>query len=897
MLDRLRIMQIQGRLEAAEASFRRILRQCPTHLHGWIGLSYCASLNDQHDEALRAAKEAIRAQPVDLDAVIDCSQALIHLGSFDSARALLRAQRPQVRVEIALGELEERVGQLDKALGCYETAHLLDAEAELPLRKLIMLHRRLGAYAAAHASADRLGMIGSSQLAAAWYHHGQLYMAAGDADAAIDAFRRALDQRPDYEACLIEFAQTLRKLGRLEEGLAVLTSCPATYGLLLALSDLELARPNHDAALSYAEAAQALNPARVDGLTRLTIIEIDRRGHGAAHAAVDRIVTVGAEHIVTALRYRLVVYRAEGREQEGLEVARDMVRRQPADLAMKVELARQHRRLGERFHAWETLRAVLRRDPDHIGALAEIGDQASQQEDYVTALACSRRITTLDPTNIGQQLRLADILLDLGENEAAEAVWADMQTRFGHTSEVAAQRIRRLRDQGALPEALEVARRAFRAFPGHMHFWREVFDLTLRFGTVVDAQDVIAAVPAHDRGAVVQLRLAEARLAVRLNDRKRAITHLSAALELEPLNPSILGHLFHLSTYTSAFREAQRYHARLVPLEAPSRRMRGASANASQSALGQMVNEFLVDRKAMDELQTLLPQSPNERIPVLLEAMRKRPNHVPTAIMLLSSLGEAAVFSDKDPITPEPSSKIPKRISQFWDNPSPPSDLQDLSRSWAEVNPGYDHRLFNEQSALQYLEEGFASSVPMAFQRCRDATTKADLFRLAVLVRDGGIWADMDDRCLKSIEDAIPPQTEIAFWRESLGSIGNNFIATRPAHPIMRRALTDAVVAINRGDRDNVWLQTGPGLLTRAFALTLAESGAQWRSLLGTITVFEEPELFQLVAIHCRASYKRLGQHWSRQSFGSGQVTTIGKALEGVLPAAVVTTDSAERCE
>ena len=55
--------------------------------------------------------------------------------------------------------------------------------------------------------------------------------------------------------------------------------------------------------------------------------------------------------------------------------------------------------------------------------------------------------------------------------------------------------------------------------------------------------------------------------------------------------------------------------------------------------------------------------------------------------------------------------------------------------------------------------------------------------------------------------------------QEDYGSIGNNFIAATPDHPVLIRALEMATIAIKRGDTDLVWLSTGPGLLDSGFCI------------------------------------------------------------------------------
>jgi hypothetical protein len=52
MLSRLKSMQVQGRLEKAEATFSRMCADMPNHVYAWLGLGYCASLTNDSAKAL-----------------------------------------------------------------------------------------------------------------------------------------------------------------------------------------------------------------------------------------------------------------------------------------------------------------------------------------------------------------------------------------------------------------------------------------------------------------------------------------------------------------------------------------------------------------------------------------------------------------------------------------------------------------------------------------------------------------------------------------------------------------------------------------------------------------------------------------------------------------------------
>jgi hypothetical protein len=104
------------------------------------------------------------------------------------------------------------------------------------------------------------------------------------------------------------------------------------------------------------------------------------------------------------------------------------------------------------------------------------------------------------------------------------------------------------------------------------------------------------------------------------------------------------------------------------------------------------------------------------------------------------------------------------------------------------------------------------------------------------------------------LAERLPSSATFIGYQEHLGSLGANFIGAAKQHPVILRAFSMALEAVNRGDHDTAWLSTGPGLLTRAFAQTLLGSGSkEWRP---QAIVLESHTLHRIVGVHCPANYK-----------------------------------------
>jgi tetratricopeptide (TPR) repeat protein len=269
MLDYLKVAQTQGRLGVAEASYARILCEVPTHFYAWLGLGYCASLSGRRDAALQAFETAADLGPVDEDAAIACALAFSHAKQPEAARRVLAARPESRRQQMALGELEEKLGRYEAALQHIRAAHGCDPTADQPLRKLIGLLKRSGAFDAAHAAIDSLGALAPQHRAAAALLRGQVHAASGARDAAIAAWRAGLEHDPLADPIRTELAVALRHGGAADEARALLESVRLSYALSLALADLELAARDHEAALRHAGAAHALEPKRPEPLRQM----------------------------------------------------------------------------------------------------------------------------------------------------------------------------------------------------------------------------------------------------------------------------------------------------------------------------------------------------------------------------------------------------------------------------------------------------------------------------------------------------------------------------------------------------------------------------------------------------------------------------------------------------
>jgi hypothetical protein len=312
-------------------------------------------------------------------------------------------------------------------------------------------------------------------------------------------------------------------------------------------------------------------------------------------------------------------------------------------------------------------------------------------------------------------------------------------------------------------------------------------------------------------------------------------------------------------------------------IEASGRTAKGLSSKASQTQIGQLLNEYKIEQGALAEMVALRQSLPRHRVGPLRRIVERFPDYTPAAMSLLIAMRQAGDFTGPSEPDGNPNSpSIPRRIAQYWNSPDVPRDVAILMSTWLSHHSNSQYRLFDNRAAQAFLRDNFPPVVLTVYNRARDFAQKADIFRLAYLLTYGGYYVDVDDRCLAPLERLVPSGCSLILSQEDYGTIGNNFVGATPGHPVIRRALCGAVEAVNRGDNDLLWLSTGTGLLSRVFAKHMVFSEQQGSTGLSGVVVLDRQELYRVVAPHCRTAYKQTARHWSHAAFSTRSVTDTG---------------------
>lgn len=274
-------------------------------------------------------------------------------GAEAELQALARADSRRVDVYLALARVFRLRGELDRALRVHQNL-LMRADLDAAQRR-----------------AAQIGL-------------GEDYRQGGFLERAAEAFEAVLAERPRDVAALRALVQIHREAGRPERALA----------LAERLHRLRQAGPEGrrvEVALLLALARRARDGGRADDARRLVRralrrdcraaaahalegeLEVERGRSKRALAAWQRALELDRRAAPELLEKLRSGFASLGRAREYEPFLRERIRREPADAAVRFELARTLLLRGEGDGAVVELRGLLAQAPDHLEAQAELG--------------------------------------------------------------------------------------------------------------------------------------------------------------------------------------------------------------------------------------------------------------------------------------------------------------------------------------------------------------------------------------------------------------------------------------------------------------------------------------------------------------------------------------------
>ena len=145
--------------------------------------------------------------------------------------------------------------------------------------------------------------------------------------------------------------------------------------------------------------------------------------------------------------------------------------------------------------------------------------------------------------------------------------------------------------------------------------------------------------------------------------------------------------------------------------------------------------------------------------------------------------------------------------------------VQDQIKKTKELNPNYKYTLITEESELDnFVQMNFPEEVVNAFMRLNILVAKIDFWRYLYLLKNGGIYFDIDSAVDRPLDELIQQHNQAIITAEgNPGLYAQWVLIFAPGHPILRQ-LVELIVDNIENNRypNDIHKMTGPGVFARA---------------------------------------------------------------------------------
>ncbi len=838
--------------------------------------------SERLDRALGSLEEAIRLAPDNQRLQAARIGILRGLGRHDDAERLLSTLLNTIPISTPLlfAQLAYRWNPQDSA------------PAREPLQRLLRLHpdhpglQALGV----RFQAEESPAVADQHLALSeLIRDAENAYAQGRFGVALERFRQALPlapQNPDLQAAE---ARCLRQMGDFQKAERILKDIldhqPGQFSASLGMAELEMSRQDPSAAAPWYRMALETQPDSRAVRRALIQCLIRSDDFTAAEHQLD-LALANDPHDAELMATRIDLRLAMGDPTGAVAVSSEVLTRPEATPWQMLKHVALLRQLGRQEEALSILDSF---DPGNDPVLAAHGLQARgvverELGHLPESLKLLKAAVAKDPISPDHAVALASLFAEIGAFEEGLDMLQEAERRIGEAQGLAAQpwlqfsKVTLYRGAGDYEAALAIADGLSNdpVVGFHARLQRAALLMNTGDGRAAEALDSLQPLGAEQ---IRQACLSRSHWFKTKFLFDEAILPLESLLKKEPLDLQAAEWACLLYTLLMRFEEAQALFFKIRATKQASGNPRLVET-AFHGLHRCLMEHFHTNRFASARIRDIWKQPPQSRLVPLHSLLLEEPDCSAAAISLLVAARVSCQFTSwrgptgvsTESLERSDELQIPHFILQFWNSSDVPDGVRTLMQSWRLANPSYQHRVFDDSAAQDFIAEHSSALVQEAYACLNSPVLQSDLFRLSYLYQFGGIYADADDRCRHSLAPLVEDRVSLVLYQEEIGSIGNNFIAAAPRHPLIKMALEMAAWNILDLQGSNPWFITGPGVLSLCFCRLYGDIIANPDLLAPTdVRILTQHELSRRVSMHLQTPVKVNEGSWVAPRGTNGQ--------------------------
>ena len=131
--------------------------------------------------------------------------------------------------------------------------------------------------------------------------------------------------------------------------------------------------------------------------------------------------------------------------------------------------------------------------------------------------------------------------------------------------------------------------------------------------------------------------------------------------------------------------------------------------------------------------------------------------------------------------------KVPKIIWQTMKTNKVPVLMKNYADSWIDLNPEYEYRFCDDEDIIAFLKADFPEYLD-GYNKLKYGASKADLWRYLIMYKYGGVYADIDCKCIMPLRHWIKPESVFVTQLGTNKDICQWLIITVPQNPVFLKA-------------------------------------------------------------------------------------------------------------
>ena len=97
-----------------------------------------------------------------------------------------------------------------------------------------------------------------------------------------------------------------------------------------------------------------------------------------------------------------------------------------------------------------------------------------------------------------------------------------------------------------------------------------------------------------------------------------------------------------------------------------------------------------------------------------------------------------------------------------------PEETKENFKKIMEENPDYTIEYYSDEDSMAFIEKNFDKDVLVAYKKLKPGAFKADLFRYCILYKKGGVYGDLNQEYLVSLDELVDREKDkLVFSRDS----------------------------------------------------------------------------------------------------------------------------------